>query len=266
MWYDCIVRSKPIYGTNMSPTSELYAALEKAFDHFNASLFEGKLPRVIFSIQRQQSVMGYYSHKRWASQSNKYRHEIAINPSYVGRSSLIELFQTLVHEMTHEWQFKFGKPSRRSYHNRQFANKMKAIGLMPSTTGDPGGATTGEKMNDYAISNGKFIRECANLVSKKSFQLPWVDRYARVRNMEVESYDVPTSGSEEGDRLGIRESIFDHLTSLMSDLYSENTFVDNQASAAKKAKVRYSCEGCGINLWGKSGLDISCNSCELTLV
>lgn len=46
--------------------------------------------------------------------------------------------QTIVHEMVHLWQYEFGKPSHRTYHNKE-ADKM-AIGLMPSNT-DLGGKT-----------------------------------------------------------------------------------------------------------------------------
>lgn len=48
--------------------------------------------------------------------------------------------------MTHLWQYHFGKPGRRGYHNKEWANKMESIGLMPSSTGQPGGDKTGDKM------------------------------------------------------------------------------------------------------------------------
>jgi hypothetical protein len=37
-------------------------------------------------------------------------------------------------------------PPRRSYHDRQWAAKMKEIGLQPSTTGEPGGKETGSSV------------------------------------------------------------------------------------------------------------------------
>jgi hypothetical protein len=36
--------------------------------------------------------------------------------------------------MTHVWQHTLGYPQRRSYHDREWADKMKEIGLKPSTT------------------------------------------------------------------------------------------------------------------------------------
>lgn len=36
--------------------------------------------------------------------------------------------------------------------------------------------------------------------------------------------------------------------------------------AAAKNKVKYSCDGCGANVWGKSGLAIICDECEARFV
>ena len=36
-----------------------------------------------------------------------------------------------------------------SRYNKEFAEKMMSVGLMPSTTGKPGGKTVGQKMSDY---------------------------------------------------------------------------------------------------------------------
>ena len=58
-----------------------------------------------------------------------------MNPdTFTGRTDE-EILSTLAHEMAHVWQQTHGKPPRRSYHDRQWAAKMKEIGLQPSTTG-----------------------------------------------------------------------------------------------------------------------------------
>ena len=44
-----------------------------------------------------------------------------------------------MHEMAHLEQHHFGKPSRAGYHNKQWAGMMKAVGLIRSDTGAPGG-------------------------------------------------------------------------------------------------------------------------------
>jgi len=52
---------------------------------------------------------------------------------------------------------------------------MEAVGLMPSSTGKPGGARTGQKMNDYPIAGGPFEKACKSLMAKR-FKLSWYDR------------------------------------------------------------------------------------------
>ena len=51
----------------MTPSSELYSSLQNAYSHFNKALFEGQLPEVIFTVQRNKGVMGYFSPKGGAA-------------------------------------------------------------------------------------------------------------------------------------------------------------------------------------------------------
>jgi predicted SprT family Zn-dependent metalloprotease len=64
-------------------------------------------------------------------------HELALNPdNFTGRSDEL-ILSTLVHEMCQVWQETHGEPSRRGYHNRQWAGKMREVGLQPTSTGEP---------------------------------------------------------------------------------------------------------------------------------
>ncbi|MES9829212.1 MAG: SprT-like domain-containing protein [Candidatus Thiodiazotropha sp.] len=158
------------------PTTESYDTLVRAYDYFNQALFEGQLPDVIISFHRQRKVMGYASIARWVNEKRQYVDELAVNPEYFAKYPLIEICQTLCHEMVHIWQAHFGNPGRRGYHNVQWARKMTQIGLMPSSTGKPGGSKTGEWMMDYVLLDGSFHRVCQQLL-KSGYRLPWVDRY-----------------------------------------------------------------------------------------
>ena len=53
---------------------------------------------------------------------------------------------------------------------------MESIGLMPSSTGEPGGKRTGDRMSDYPIPGGRF-EKVAEILLATAFQIPWVDRY-----------------------------------------------------------------------------------------
>jgi predicted SprT family Zn-dependent metalloprotease len=77
------------------------------------------------------------------------RHELALNPDHFICRTDAEICSTLGHEMTHVWQHQFGQPSARGYHNREWAAKMKTMGLQPSNTGAVGGKETGQQMTHY---------------------------------------------------------------------------------------------------------------------
>lgn len=142
-----------------TPTAEQYAAFEVAFEHFNNELFGGKLPPVLLTLAKSGRSFGYYHAARWRRRGEKDGRvgEIALSPDHLGREERAAA-GTLVHEMTHHWQHVAGKPSRRGYHNREWADRMEALGLMPSNTGEPGGKRTGQRMTHYIMPGAAFER------------------------------------------------------------------------------------------------------------
>jgi predicted SprT family Zn-dependent metalloprotease len=139
-----------------------YAHLDAAFEHFNRELFGGQLPPCLITMQRRRQALGYFSGSRFASVSDpqEIADEIALNPVHFAELPLAETLDTLVHEMCHLWQHHFGKPSRSGYHNKQWAAKMREVGLIPSDTGQPGGKETGQRVSDYPEPGGRFERAC----------------------------------------------------------------------------------------------------------
>lgn len=162
------------------PTDEVYQALAYLYDYFNRQLFSGALPICILIFQRQAKTMGHASNGRWVNGRNETIDELAINPEYLFGSQLEELCQTMIHEQCHIWQYHFGTPSRKSYHDREWASKMESLGLIPSSTGHPGGHKTGQKMNDYLLAGGPAHLAIESLKAS-GFDLPWIDKYP-IRN------------------------------------------------------------------------------------
>lgn len=119
--------------------------------------------------------MGYVSRGRWVNEREERVDELAINPEYLFGSQLEELCQTMIHEQCHIWQYHFGKPSRKSYHDREWANKMESLGVIPSSTGMPGGSKTGQKMDDYLLAGGP-AHLAIEALKKTGFDVPWIDR------------------------------------------------------------------------------------------
>jgi predicted SprT family Zn-dependent metalloprotease len=158
----------------LRPTEEVYGELQQAYDHFNKSLFASRLPPCLITLQRKNRTYGYFSGDRWKGARGDVRDEIAMNPAHFETRDLAEVLSTLAHEMVHLEQHHFGTPSRAAYHNRQWADWMERIGLMPSDTGAPGGKRTGQQMTHYIIEGGPFEGACMALVAK-GFRLSWTD-------------------------------------------------------------------------------------------
>ena len=159
------------------PTENQYETLRLAFDFFNAHLFEGHLPHVLLTLQRKANSKGYFARDEFQGRSASASsgltvHEIALNPdSFVGRTDE-QIASTLVQEMVHAWQHTCGSPSRPGYHNREWAERMKEVGLCPSRTGEVGGKQTGDKVSHYIIPDGPFARAFRKLEASQ-FSLQW---------------------------------------------------------------------------------------------
>lgn len=211
-------------------TQAAYTRLQSAYDNMNDTLFAGELPPCLMTWQRGRSFTGYFSANRF---SHRHRpetstHEIALNPDHF--SSDIEVMQTLVHEMVHLWQHVLGNPSQRTYHNKEWAAKMEAVGLMPSSTGKPGGAKTGQKISDYPIAGGPFEKAAAEFLATG----PVVDWRSR-----------PSASAAGGAAAGAGGQ-------------GTKDDGDEAAPVDPKRKIKYSCLSCGTNVWGKPGLNLVC--------
>lgn len=269
----------------MNPTEELYDSLQTAYNLFNERLFNNSLPPVMFTVQRKSGVMGFFAGDRWSDKEGRLVSELSINPSYIASSRLIEVMQTLVHEMVHCWQYFHGSPGRAFYHNKEWAMKMIEVGLMPSSTGEPGGKITGQFMGDYIIRGGKFLDVFNDLENNESIKLIWVDRRAIPRLYEPVIAD-PTNTDKPAtenyitnkpDDFDVSETIdiekpvnIDDIKtetlplakdlSLDSPLLAESLFL--QEPIKRKTRFRYECEGCGAIIYGKKGLNVMCCDCN----
>jgi predicted SprT family Zn-dependent metalloprotease len=252
-----------LYNTNMKPTNETYQELQYAFDKFNALLFDGQLPSCLLTLQREKASVGYFSSNRFANQSGQFAHEIAMNPSYFAIVPLIEVMQTLAHEMVHLWQFCFGQAARGRYHNAQWADKMESIGLMPSSTGAPGGARTGDRMADYAISGGRFLQACSELLTGQ-FKISWYDRFPPERAVQSAAYVYSfTHGSTfEGvpqDAVQLPAIVAGERARL--EIKPGQAALNSICHVKKPTRQKYQCT-CENAVWGKPNLLIRCEECQ----
>lgn len=220
------------------PTYQIYFELQQAYDHFNKELFQNKLPDCILLLDnKNKRTYGYYCYEQFVNDLGESCDAIALNPQHFATRKIIEVMQTIVHEMTHLWQYHLGdKNSRQTYHNAEWGNKMESIGLMPSSTGQPGGKKTGQFMSDYPIEGSLFLQSCERFITPE-YKISWQDRF----------------------------SVADSKLSLTTTILGLTT--DEQTTKPKNNKSlrkKYTCTNCKTNIWGKPSLSIICGSCEVS--
>lgn len=152
------------------PTLEQFTAYQAAWSYFNQQLFANTLHPCLLNFSRLTKAYGFFTPKKWAKEDGTFTHEISLNPDLLLRP-MQQIFATLVHEMVHQWQEDHGTPPRKCYHNQEWATKMESVGLMPSSTGGPGGKRIGQKVSHYVIEGGPFHE--AFLKMPEEFVLPW---------------------------------------------------------------------------------------------
>lgn len=252
-----------------TPTDETYSELQQAYEHFNRELFDGTLPACLFTLQRQKRTFGYFSRERFGRRDGGKTDEIAINPEYFASVGVVEVLQTLVHEMTHLWQYHFGTPSRACYHNREWADKMESIGLIPSSTGKPGGRRVGQHMADYVQPEGRFD-QVAHRLLQGSFEITWYDRYPALppappapagdQGMEglrgtAESFRPVRPGGA-----GILpDSAYQAPSTTVAHLFA------SMKTGNRSNRVKFTCPICTANAWGKPNLKLICGECHVPL-
>jgi hypothetical protein len=160
--------------TRQAPTTEQFTAFQKQFDYFNRVLFGKALPAVLLNFSRKANTYGFFAPDRWKDSDGTSTHEISLNPAYLAERAPEATSSTIVHEMVHLWQHEHGTPSRRGYHNEQWAAKMRDVGLMPSSTGRPGGDWVGYAVSHYIVEGGSFER--AFQAMPKAYIFPWQSR------------------------------------------------------------------------------------------
>jgi hypothetical protein len=154
------------------PTRETYLGWSDAGDFFNVELFDGELPRFLITYQRSLKSYGYFAGDKFVDlklfpdfegllgslkSAAAGIDEIAINPAHLHERPVEQALATLVHEMAHLKRYRIIKPRPTpGYHDRKWRRIMIDVGLMPSTTGEPGEKTTGQKVSHYIIPGGRF--------------------------------------------------------------------------------------------------------------
>jgi len=230
----------------LNPTSTTYNSLLLAYQLLNDKLFKSTLPFCLITLQREKKSFGYFCANKFTHNDNlmKSTDEIALNPQYFrspGRDDRM-VISTLAHEMCHLWQHHHGKPGRSRYHNKEWATKMRSIGLIPSDTGKPGGKDIGDAMTHYIDDSGLFAQAFTHL-KNKGFALEWIEYLPLIKEAlvlgKIDPGEIVTASNVE--------------------TLSSPRKVDT-------SKLKYTCPSCNLNAWAKIGANLVCGDCEEPMV
>lgn len=202
----------------------IYDKFYRAYRIYNERLFGNGLGDIIITFVRKPLVKGYYSFSRfqYLDDSGKTVSEISINPEYFAKASDKMVLSTLVHEMCHMYHDTVRNNCVRGYHDKAWAEIMEGIGLIPSSTGQPGGKKTGFLMSHYIQSGGRFD-VVTEEVLKDGFSRGFIEVCVDEKRLSEKDVDAAKGGYGQGRRF------------------------------------KYSC-GCS-NVWGKKNLNLKCNIC-----
>lgn len=244
------------------PTPETYDELQRAYDFFNERLFRGELPPCLITLQRERRTFGYFQSTTFVRRTGETSDEITLNPRYFATRSIRETLSTLVREMVSLWQHHHGATeSRRGYHNKEWADQMEQVGLMPSSTGQPGGRRVGEKLSHYIVAGGPFDTACTKLVTEE-FSLSWMDRHPMavprrptVNSPAEEAAATPAMVLPSPADVAQVEAAERHVV-LPTERDVSRRRTDNSN------RVKYRCPSCATQVWGKPNLVILCGAVQ----
>lgn len=183
-----------------TPTGAVYSALDGAYADLNEKLFGGELPDCLITLQRKNRVYGYFCGGRFGApdetDEKKRIDEIALNPQFMNLRDADATLSTLAHEMVHLWQHHFGTPTRTNPHNREWAEKMKSIGLPPR---GPGGKETGAKVSHIIDPEGPFAAIAGEVLSGNDIaalgDLPSTEQQPIRKSGKYSKYTCETCGT-----------------------------------------------------------------------
>ncbi len=212
------------------PTREQWTAFEYMYKYFNRVLFAGALPPVILNFSRHANSYGFFTPERW-HRGDERTHEISINPAHLASRPPRDTASTLVHEMAHLWQHMFGTPPRKGYHDREWALKMKELGLTPIDPSTGKERMSAPNLKHRIEAGGAYDQAFAAMPPEYLF--PWQCDEAEMPRRAKGAAKV-AGDDEEGE--------------------------EGEGKAKSKNKVKYTCP-CAVNVWGKPDLALQCMSC-----
>ena len=126
--------------------AEVVASLYRHVDEMRVEFFAGELPDVVLSFEvRNKRNLGHYCLKR---NSLGVRWNVNLNPIHLARP-MFEVLATLLHELTHAWQYEKGSGAKPPHHNREFVEACEGFGIPTNSRGHYLGVRAGSPFHEY---------------------------------------------------------------------------------------------------------------------
>lgn len=244
--------------SSLAPTVDFYRNLQFAFDFFNAQLFDNALPPCLITMRASGRQFGYHHGSRFINRNGDLIDELGLHPGFFTLRPVEEVLSTLVHEMVHHWQHGAGKPTTSNPHNREWAQKMREIGLEPSSTGLPAGKDSGRTVSHYIHPDGAFLRACRQLLAQ-GFDLQWYDRH--LPRTQYDSEQRQQALQAAGVAVEVSPPPLQHIPAPPDD--KPPTYAPPPRRPLDR--VCYRCPGCKLKAWAKAEVELHCGSCELEM-
>ena len=228
-------------------STELYTKIQLVIDELDKAFFSGKgkqkIPDVVFAINNQcrSCVTAFVSPDALYDKSKGIKLQyLAINPKYLDRK-IGDILGTICHELCHVYENAFIHIPRGGYHDKNWAELMEECGLKPDYLNKSKTA-----VNHKIIKGGVF----EDFVNK--FKEEHGEGFFNI----VEYSTVIEKKTKKA--LGLSDDAEDDDTPKADN-------ADKPIKKYNRNKIKYTCRCCGLTVWGKPSLSISCNECMETL-
>ena len=268
---------------NSEHTIDYYTFFTEAFHFYNEELFGNELPnRIIVAITRSANTSGHFAAQQWVNEKGEDLHEIAMNPSYFGYSNLLQILSVFVHEMCHFHIYMLkGKAGANGYHCKQWANKMRILGLEPISHDKDRKGGLGSKVSHSIVEGGLFLEVTKKFRNKLNYSDMSATKKLHIdivktgtpelgeeykddeNNDDSKPYNVVSLDDLDAELLVFSNPNLESVLSSEEFLNGHSDMIEKEKKKKPKNKLKYSCE-CEKpnNLWGRPGLRVVCLDCS----
>jgi hypothetical protein len=165
-----------------------------SFSHFNERLFDGELPHPLFTYTRLTCVVQL----RWeyyADRDGRRAHGLAFNAARLKTLTDEERLSVLVYGMAQMKRYLTLPRPTDGYCDAGLARIMSDVGLIPSSTGEQGGAKTGYRMGYIIEPGGPFDAACRDLLAT-GFTIKYIEKAGLANVGEAEAKRMRKNGSK----------------------------------------------------------------------